>query len=63
LPANLILAVHNLSLFVDIRVETNAPVVQYALTNVLKQMQILFQHQARRDKTAFFPYKKRKSFR
>jgi hypothetical protein len=39
LPAKLILAVHNLSLFVDIRVETFSPVVQYALRNVLMQMQ------------------------
>jgi hypothetical protein len=63
LPANPILAVHNLSLFVDMRVETGAPVMQFALRNVLKQMQILQQHQGRRDKQRFFPYEKMMSSR
>jgi hypothetical protein len=45
------------------RVETFAPVVQYALINVLKQMQIFHQYQGRGDKFALFPYKNIKSFR
>jgi hypothetical protein len=48
LPANPILSVHKLSLFVDMRVETFSPVVQYALRNVLKQMQIVHRYQGRR---------------
>jgi hypothetical protein len=55
LLANPILAVHNLSLFVDILVETGASVVQYALINVFRQMQILHRYQGHRDKIALFP--------
>jgi hypothetical protein len=62
LPANPILSVHKLSLFVDMRVETFSPVVQYALRNVLKQMQIVHQYQGRRGKIALFLYEKIKSF-
>jgi hypothetical protein len=38
LLAKLIFAVHDLSLLVDILMETGASVMQYALKNALKQM-------------------------
>jgi hypothetical protein len=40
------------------RLETFVPVVQYALINLLKQMQFLHQYQGRRAKTALFPMKR-----